>query len=374
MATPLRSVPRDGWDALVIGAGPAGCVSAWACLERGLRTLIVERKRTPRAKVCGGCLAPAGVQALERLGLGGALRAAMPVRLEHLRVFARGRSADLAIGPYAGVDRAALDSALLGAARGRGALALDGVEARVEADGGVTLSDGRDRVTLRPGVVVVADGVHGSSVRGRPAMAWRVDRSSPLGVGAVVDDRPAHARPEGVTMVCARWGYVGAAPLGGGRWALAAALDPRAVAALGPRGAIGAILTESGLEPPEALARARLGGVSHLTRRRRRAADGRVLVVGDASGYVQPLTGEGMSWAISQAAEIGAFAAGVARGEDLGAAWDSRVRRVARGRRLLCRAVCSLASRPGLLGAALVIADRAPGAGRVSRRLCWGGA
>lgn len=45
------------WDVIVIGAGPGGASTAKSCAERGLKTLVVEKKRLPRDKVCSGILA-----------------------------------------------------------------------------------------------------------------------------------------------------------------------------------------------------------------------------------------------------------------------------------------------------------------------------
>ncbi|HSG47467.1 MAG TPA: FAD-dependent monooxygenase, partial [Longimicrobiales bacterium] len=65
---------RDGaWDAVVVGAGPAGALTAALAARRGLATLLVERSAFPRWKVCGACLNPAGVAVLRWAGLDGIL-------------------------------------------------------------------------------------------------------------------------------------------------------------------------------------------------------------------------------------------------------------------------------------------------------------
>jgi 2-polyprenyl-6-methoxyphenol hydroxylase-like FAD-dependent oxidoreductase len=189
-------------------------------------------------------------------------------------------------------------------------------------------------------------------------------------VGGVVRGRPRHAEPAVITMACGRGGYVGAAPLGHGEWTLAAALDPGLVRDAGPAGAIAAVLEECGLHEP-VLDRQGIKGVGHLTRRRRRLAQGRVVVVGDAVGYVEPLTGEGMSWAIACAAEVGPFAERAAAGEDVARAWGAACARMLRARRLVCRGVCALARRPRALSLVLRSGSFMPVAGWASRRLCW---
>jgi hypothetical protein len=171
-------------------------------------------------------------------------------------------------------------------------------------------------------------------------------------------------------MVCGRGGYVGAAPLPGGRWALAAALFDGAVRGAGAAGAVAGVLAESGLGAP-ALGRGALRGTGQLTRHRARIASGRVLVVGDASGYVQPLTGEGMSWAIACAARIGEHATRAAEGFDVAGEWEKECARVVRGRGLVCSSLCALASRPAVLAVALRAGASLALAGWASRRLCW---
>lgn len=355
------------WDALVIGAGPAGSVSAAVLASRGMRTLLVERSAFPRAKVCGGCLAPAGAAALESIGLEAAIQASR--RVSSLRLVARGSSLRLPIEPYAMVERSVFDAALVEGAVERGAVFLPGVRATALPDDAVELADDEGVATLRPGLIVAADGLAGSSLAARPELAWRVDERSPIGVGAVLTQRPAHARDDEITMVCGRAGYVGAAMVGEGRWSIACALDPAAVRSLGPLGAIGAVLAESGLEGPR-LERGVLRGVGHLTRRRV-LSSGRVLVVGDAGGYVEPLTGEGMSWAVACAGAIGEVAEQLLAGREISRAWARRCAAITSSRRLLCRAVCGLASHPAALSAVLRAAGGLRVAGWASRRMCW---
>ena len=70
--------PASDWDAVVIGAGPAGSFAASLLARSGRRTLLVERATFPRTKVCGGCLAPAGVEALGNAGFAAAPMAMVP--------------------------------------------------------------------------------------------------------------------------------------------------------------------------------------------------------------------------------------------------------------------------------------------------------
>ncbi|MEM7623397.1 MAG: FAD-dependent oxidoreductase, partial [Planctomycetota bacterium] len=116
---------RD-FEAVVIGAGPAGSVAAFVLARRGMRVLLVERRAFPRDKVCGGCLAPAGAATLEALGMirGGFSfdgdRVFGP-SLSRVRVLGGGdvlghRGFTLPLRPYVAVERRGFDAALVAAA------------------------------------------------------------------------------------------------------------------------------------------------------------------------------------------------------------------------------------------------------------------
>ncbi|MEC8560052.1 MAG: FAD-dependent monooxygenase [Planctomycetota bacterium] len=365
--------PASDWDAVVIGAGPAGSVAASLLARSGRRTLLVERATFPRTKVCGGCLAPAGVEALGNAGFAAALDSIEPRALDTLHLHARLASASYPIDRYLSIERGRMDQAFVDHAVESGARHLGGCRARVRADDSVLLESEGDARVVHPGVVVVADGLAGNSLADREDFAWRIDESSPMGAGAIVDRAPRGSHPEGITMRCGRDGYVGSSPLSDGRWVVAAALDPRSVRSLGARGAVGSVLAETGLPDADDHPTA-WKAVGHLTRRRARRCAGRVLLVGDAAGYVEPLTGEGMSWGICRAAGIVPFADRIDRGEDVSEDWSRSADRMLGPRRLVCRGICGMARRPRLLAATLRVSRHLPLAGWASRRLCWSGA
>ncbi|MDE0830089.1 MAG: FAD-dependent monooxygenase [Vicinamibacterales bacterium] len=370
MVAKLIHLAAQSWDAVVIGAGPAGAAAAATLVQGGMRTLLVDRGRFPRAKVCGGCLAPAGVHALESIGLASCLAAARPLPINFLRMCARGTSARLPIERYVTVERGRLDEALVGGVVDLGGVFLGATKARVCADDRVVLQCEGEEVTLAPNVIVVADGLSGTSLADRPRFAWDVNHESPLGLGAVVHEVPADTLHDEITMRCGRHGYVGVAPLGDGRWVVAAALAAPLIRREGPAGAIADVLGESGTHR-DALAGTHWQGVGHLTRRRRCVAWGRVLLVGDAVGYVEPLTGEGMSWGICCAARVLPFAHQVTDGVDVSRSWARTCRAVLRSRRLVCRAVCGVARHPHILAGCLRLGGTLSLTHWASRRLCW---
>ena len=366
----MPEASTERFDAVVIGAGPAGAVAAKVLADSGRRTLLVERTNFPRSKVCGGCLAPAGIAALEEAGLGPALASIDPLPLDALHLHARSASARYPIKQYLSIERGRMDQAFVEAVVDSGGSYLPECRARVEPDDSVTVeSDGR-RDRHRPDLVVVADGVSGNALSNRTEFGWSIDESSPMGLGAIIDAPPPGCAEDGITMRCGLDGYVGASRLSDGRWVVAAALDPSAIRRAGAQGAIDSVLRETG-STEGFRAPVRWKAVGHLTRRRNRRALGRVLLAGDAAGYVEPLTGEGMSWGICRAAAIDSFADRIDQGEDVSHDWSDAAERMLRSRRLICRTVCGMARRPRLLEFGLRLSARLPFTGWASQQLCW---
>ncbi|MGE3820906.1 MAG: NAD(P)/FAD-dependent oxidoreductase, partial [Isosphaeraceae bacterium] len=122
---------------------------------------------------------------------------------------------------------------------------------------------------------------------------------------------------------------------------LAAALRPEAVRlAEGVGPLVERILMEASFPPVPDVARLSWKGTPSLTRTARRVACDRVLRVGDAAGYVEPFTGEGMAWALSGGSRLAALL-GTAQGADprvVERAWVDLHRREVTRTQLVCRA------------------------------------
>lgn len=69
------------------------------------------------------------------------------------------------------------------------------------------------------------------------------------------------------------------------------------------------LVREAGWPAPELFAELSWRGTPALTRRRTRISEERVFVLGDAAGYVEPFTGEGMAWALASGAAVAPLAA-----------------------------------------------------------------
>ena len=114
------------YDVAIIGAGPAGSTCAALCAQAGWRTLLIEKTRFPRDKVCGDCLNPECWPILDRLGAADSVRAEPHSRLTRVTfVSPRGRTLHL---PLAASDRGEIaiprrlfDAVLLSRAKALGA-------------------------------------------------------------------------------------------------------------------------------------------------------------------------------------------------------------------------------------------------------------
>jgi flavin-dependent dehydrogenase len=365
----LNSIPESP-QALVIGAGPTGSGAASVLARAGLSTVLVERASFPRRKVCGGCLAPAGIRALHACGLGDRLNSIDPIPMRHLRLQAGGASSTFPIEPYHSLDRGRLDLVLAQGAVDHGAVFFDDVRATIQSDDRVLLERNGHDVQCAPGIVVVADGLAGTSLRLREDFTWMINHQSPIGLGAVIDCPLNTEDDDSIVMRCAKTGYVGTSRLADGRLVIAAAVSAEAIKEKGSQEAVTRICREAG-DDPARFQNIQWKGVGQLTRQRARFAQGRILVLGDAARYVEPLTGEGMSWGICRAANILPHARRILAGEDVGARWTLEANRMLRHRRLVCRTICGLSRRPRALSLILSVLGERPPVGWATRRLCW---
>jgi flavin-dependent dehydrogenase len=367
------------WHVAVIGAGPAGALAARQVAAAGLRVLLVDRKSFPRPKVCGGCLNGKGLAALESAGLGGLVDRLGGIDLESFEFRLGGRVSRIALPAGKALARDVLDAALVEEAIEAGAEFLPATTATVEPGSGVErvvrLSRQGRRTTVRARVVVAAAGLGGSCLGREPGLRARVAAGSRLGAGCAVAQYPEAYGRGTIHMAVGRRGYVGLVRVRGGLLNVAAALDRDFVRTMGgPAGAAAAVLDEAGAPPVPALAGSSWQGTVALTRRTRPVAGHRLFLIGDAAGYVEPFTGEGMGAALTSAM---AAAPLIIRGASvpgwdaaLEAAWGRLHRRLVGRQELLCRGLTAALRHPWLARAAFEVAARSPAfSGALVRRV-----
>lgn len=156
------------YDVAIIGAGPAGSVCAAFCARAGLKTLIIERGRFPRPKVCGDCLNPSIWTIFQELDLADEVRRLPHCRLETVAFFdAGGRPKVVELpmdeaAPEIGLCRSRLDHLLLRNAEACGAVVMQGCPLQ-RIRPGWKLDVGADEFEAR--YLVAADGRNSSVAR-----------------------------------------------------------------------------------------------------------------------------------------------------------------------------------------------------------------
>ena len=315
----------DTWDLVVVGAGPAGSVTALSALRAAphLRVLLLDRADFPRDKCCGDGIAPHVGDVLREVGAESVTAGWRPVDVLRLSRGDHAVSGTMRRSVWV-IPREVLDARLVAHAVAAGAvLRRQRVREVMVGDGGVTL-DGE----IRARVVVGADGAEsvvrsalGPARAPRRALALRgYAPTLPQGTGRQLirygeRRQPSYAwafdRGDG-------WSNVGYGELvdhdGAQRPTRALLLDQLELLLPG--------YVEGGT--------AWRGHHLPLSSWRWDQPDGRVLLAGDAAGLVNPMTGEGIFYATLTGLLAGRAAAGaIADGSPAaaGAAYRSAVRR-----------------------------------------------
>jgi flavin-dependent dehydrogenase len=308
---------------------------------------------------------PWALATLDRCGLTGLIGELNAVNLRRLEISCGGRRAKLRLPmPSRSLSREVLDSTLVQAAVLAGCHFLPGarvVSSRVERySRRVVVRVGQESIDIQAGVVVAADGLGGRLALAENPHGSRVDSASRVGAGAIASHAPLDYKSGIIYMACGRHGYAGLVRLEDGRLNIAAALDPRAVSANGRLGhAVHVIMDEAKFPPISDIEKLDWRGTPALTRRLERVAGIRVFAAGDATGYVEPFTGEGMAWALASAEALVPLAV-QDWAPSLTREWMERHRRLIAKRRRNCHLVTRILRRPSLTAAAIAMLSLAP--------------
>lgn len=130
-------------DVAIIGAGIAGAMSAILCSRAGLRTVLLERHRFPRDKVCGCCVNGRALQILRSIGLESGLQHLQPTTTSSLAIRYGGRQLNVAMPMSLAVSRRSMDQWLVDEAVRSGCYFIDEGTAAVQP----LRSDADDRIS-----------------------------------------------------------------------------------------------------------------------------------------------------------------------------------------------------------------------------------
>ena len=357
--------------AIVIGAGPAGSLSALLLARAGFEVHLLEQHRFPRDKVCGECLSALGLDVLGRAGLTPALRSLGPVTLTRTLVHpGDGPTLDLPLPrPMWGLTRHALDQALVSAAVDAGVVVHQPVRCEAIEPGARPSVRWRDlgsnrSTTIATDWVVVADGKGALLPPIAPATGDLGVKTHFEGVDGPRDAIELFAGPN-----C----YGGLAAVNGDRWNAAFSL-PAAVVRQG-RGDVASVFEAVVAFNP--MLGVRLKHARRVTRwlaapLPRFSVKGRwpdrVVPVGNAAGALEPIGGEGMGLAL-RSAEL-AVASIVSTAMDKPALRDA-YQQLWRTRRGVCRVAARAVSTPSMADALAPLVFHNPWLGRAAMR--WAG-
>lgn len=306
-------------DVVIVGGGPAGAALAISLAGRGRDVLVIERAPAWRWRACGVFTSPVTVRALARLGLTDADLKTVARPLPAMRVetgggtqfrLTYGDDGSSGIRTAAvGLDRSVLDPLLLERARAAGAEVREGEMVRRIDGRRLVLGGGPESERIMEARVIVgADGI-----RSTVARSFGVARASRLAERVGLTFQVADPGPPGsrdARMILFRGGYVGLAPVPGERVNVGIVLGRSWAARLRADGAertVEAVLAgvpQASDDPVDWSAFERcdpIEGAAPLGHRVVRRHGPGWLLIGDAAGFLDPFTGEGLHRALVSA-------------------------------------------------------------------------
>lgn len=371
--------PDGAYDVAVVGAGPSGAATAIYLARAGQRVALLDKAAFPRDKPCAECLSVAAGPLLAELGVLDEIERARPAFRAGFRVYApsgamfQGDFAAIpgipaALAKGMAVPRVVLDAALVRSAVRAGAELHERWRlARLERGQSTWTLRSATGDALHARLVVAADGVH-STVAQRLGLHVPSRRHK---IGLVAHLRGIAGLSDYVEMHVANRRYVGLAPLEAGRdlcnvaMVVDEARDGRLLAGRPDEFLIETLASFPRIGGRLEMARVvrRTLAVSRLSVRARRVSGDGVLLVGDAAGYYDPFTGEGIYRGLRTARLARDVALEALAEGDLSAArlaqYDRLQRREFRGKRLVERIIQSAVQAPPLMDhVAAVLARR----------------
>ena len=349
------------WDVIIVGSGPAGGLAAILLARKKLRVLLVDKQSFPRSKVCGCCLNGNAVSTLEEAGLSHILSENQAVAVREMCLGSKKTHLTFPLQRQMVLSRERLDSSLISEAMIEGAFFLDTTLAELgqltPSSREVSLKQGDIQILSSAKIVLAADGLGGRLLVRKNITTHLASNSTRLGAGVTILDPPDFFKNGTLFMTSGNGGYVGLVRLEDGRLDLAAAFDPIAIKKHGSMGALAkSLLQEMNWPLPLDIETAPWRGTPALTGHIEQVASERLFVIGDAAGYIEPFTGEGMAWAFTGANFVAPLIAkGTACWEPgLAKEWTLKYKAHITNRQGICKVIAFLLKWPLLVKLGLI--------------------
>lgn len=358
-------------DALIVGAGPAGSAMAAGLGRAGARVLLLEWAHHPRPKACAEYASPRIVEELTHIGLAPEAWSDEAVPLSGMHLHAGGHAVKIAYADQFGsrhawgIDRRRFDERLARHAVDSGAQLREGARVVELTHGGGRVSGARIRdMRTRRTETIEADWVIGADgARSTIARLLGVDRAVrfPRRLGLIAHYAGVTDLTDHGEMHVGRGWYVGLAPTPGGELNVGMALpmvessrsaELRFEAAIDALPAVAGRLAGSTRISP-------IRGAAPIGHRVNDAAGPGWMLIGDAAGFVDPFTGEGIHRALRSAR---AAADALAAGGDVAATYRRARRRAFAAKTALSWLVQGFLAIPPLLEHAVARLEARPSA------------
>ncbi len=379
------------YDAIVVGAGPAGSTAAMLLASAGWCVALIEKQLFPRRKVCGACVGAANLPLMSALGIGDAFNRLAGPQLREVALYCGERMVHAPLPPVPdarhqwgrALGRETFDVLLLERARELGVSVwqpwsmrrIDGSAGAFRC--GIAMRAGRDLTELRAPVLIMANGSWEGEVGGRHSLA---SRPGDLFAFRANFGR-AQLAPGVLPVFSIAGGYGGLVVADRGELTLAGCIRRdvlKACREAAPGQSAGEAFENYVRSHTGALRRVLegaqrkgtwlgIGPIQPGIRRRWHRADGR-FVIGNAAAEAHPIIGEGISMAMQSAWLLCSrlTAAGPANASadglrDVGVSYASHWRKAFASRLRLAGTLAHLAMRPSLAPVVWPLFRHAPG-------------
>ena len=315
----IQTAATTQWDIVVVGAGPAGTAVAARAATNKLRVLFIDRSALPRPKVCGCCLSPLALTELSNLSKNTIPQFTMStLSLTELTIVSQGYCASVPYATGGVLSRISLDTCLARHAIAANASWLPNTRAvscKVDQEA-VTLTvqtASQSHHTIETKRLLLAGGLHDAMRIQGDSAVHRPPRNRPrnnrIGLGTTLRSTSGVITERHLVMAVGSGGYCGFVRLEDGSIDVAAAVQPSLLKRGGtPADALSRLLQETFQDVECPIDMSLLQGSELLATPQLTHHTGhvdpqctRILRVGDAVGYIEPFTGEGIGWALLSA-------------------------------------------------------------------------
>ena len=327
------------YDIAIVGAGPAGAMTAILAARAGLKTLLIDKSEFPREKVCGCCINAAVVSLLTKHELQNVVQDNHAQSLSSFTLFSEKHHVSFPLNGGVAISRSAFDLGLINHAIRAGCEFRSATKASIlewnktTKTRSIHIVNPRFSQEIEAKVVIAACGLAQSALPAKARAAIHVKKRSRIGIGVHLTEDEYCINSGEIHMHLIKGGYAGFTKLENGQIDLAAAIDPNVMHRVG----IDTVFHSLNIKNLSK----RIEGTQPLSRFVERVAWPGLFMVGDSGGYTEPFTGEGIGLALKQAVTCAPLIARACNGEVSlpYVEWNKQHHKLLCGTRLRCTAI-----------------------------------